>query len=144
MPIHPMLVHLVAVAVPTAAVLSIGSRWKPRWQEPGAVAVYVAAIGALVATVSGIVDHFPYEQTGWIEAIEEHQKQGFAVTAGALVAAGWRFFGRRRGKDPGAGVPFAVLQVLLVLLVLVAGKHGGDLVYGQGVGVEKVEVPAAP
>jgi uncharacterized membrane protein len=130
------------VAVPTAAVLSIGSRWRPAWKDAGAVAVYIAAIGAVVATVSGIIDHFPHEQTSWIEAIEEHQKQGLATTAGALVAAGWRFFGRRKGKDPGAGAPFAVLQVLLVLLVLVAGKHGGDLVYGRGVGVDGVEAPA--
>ena len=47
MPIHPMLVHLVAVAVPTAAVLSIGSRWRPAWKDAGAVAVYIAAIGAV-------------------------------------------------------------------------------------------------
>jgi len=137
-PLHPMWTHLPAVGLPAAAVLAALARRGDRVHLANAAAwcLYVGAVGAVLATATGIFDHLPYENTPLIGLIEQHQKPAFLTTALALTAAGWCAWGRRKGEDPIGSVPHLALLVAVGMLVVYTGLEGGELVYEHAIGVK--------
>jgi len=135
MPLHPPTLHLAVVALPVAAILVLVARRRAAVGEAAAWAVHVAAVGAVLASVTGIIAHEPYEHTAVADEITVHQFLSLATTVGALVASVWLTWGRQVGKDPVPMVGFQGLLVVLATMVLVTATLGGELVYEHGVGV---------
>ena len=98
----------------------------------------VGTVGAIAASVSGLVSHFPYEETDLHGVIEAHQWWSFAVTAFFIAATIWRFISRRRGSDCGGSVPFLVVVLMGAGLLVMSGMTGGDLVFDYGINVRGV------
>lgn len=138
--LHSIIVHfpialLVLLAPLTAyVVLRPGSGMlQTTW-----LLLVVGTVGALAATVSGLVSHFPYEGTDLHGVIEQHQWWSFGVTALFMAATIWRFMSRRRGSDCGGSVPFLVVVAVGTGLLVMSGMTGGDLVFDHGINVRGV------
>ncbi len=138
--LHSIIVHfpialLVLLAALTAyVVLRPGSGMlQTTW-----LLLVVGTVGALAATVSGLVSHFPYEGTDLHGVIEQHQWWSFGVTALFMAATIWRFMSRRRGSDCGGSVPFLVVVAVGTGLLVMSGMTGGDLVFDHGINVRGV------
>lgn len=100
----------------------------------------LGAIGAVAATVSGLVAHLAYEDDPTLlSAMEVHQYTAFAATAIFAALAAWRWFSLRRGSDVGGTWAYLALALLGRLVVLgVTGFLGGNLLTEWGIGVEGV------
>lgn len=99
--------------------------------------LYIATVGAVLASVTGLVDHLPYEGSPLLAHIEVHQLWGLGTTALAALASTWRWTGRWRGQDPVERPIFLVLMCCVLVATLAASSYGGDLVYTHGVGVQR-------
>ncbi len=138
--LHSIMVHfpialLVLLAAVTAyVVLRPGSGMlQTTW-----LLLVVGTIGAVAATVSGVVSHFPYEETDLHGVIENHQWWSVAATALFVAATIWRSISRRRGSDCGGSVSFLVVVAVGTGLLAMSGLTGGDLVFDHGINVRGV------
>ena len=99
----------------------------------------LGTIGAVAATVSGLVAHLPYEDDPVLaSAIEVHQYTAFAATAVFAALAAWRWFSLWRGSDVGGTRAYLVLALLGLSVLGVTGLLGGNLLTEWGIGVEGV------
>ncbi|QDV07818.1 hypothetical protein Poly30_33510 [Planctomycetes bacterium Poly30] len=136
--LHPILSHFPIALLFFGGALAVASR---RWPDLTRFAVLVLVTGAvstLPSVISGLVAHFPYEESSLHGAVEQHQLLAFGTTLLFLILGTWAW--RTRHKPvPGVSTgPFlAVLAVGLILLTVVGGT-GGELVYGHGIGVRGV------
>ncbi|MCQ3805076.1 MAG: DUF2231 domain-containing protein [bacterium] len=138
--LHSILVHFpIALLVLLAALTAyVVLRPQSGMLQTTWLLLVVGTIGAIAATVSGLVSHAPYEETDLHGVIETHQMWSFGVTALFIVAITWRFISRRRGSDCGGSVSFLVLVVIGTGLLVMSGLTGGDLVFDYGVNVRGV------
>jgi uncharacterized membrane protein len=99
----------------------------------------LGTIGAVAATVSGLVAHLAYEDDPVLaSAIEVHQYTAFAATAVFAALAAWRWFSLRRGSDVGGSRAYLVLALLGLSVLGVTGFLGGNLLTEWGIGVQGV------
>lgn len=99
----------------------------------------LGAIGAVAATVSGLVAHLAYEDDPTLlSAMEVHQYTAFAATAIFAALAAWRWFSLRRGSDVGGTWAYLALALLGLVVLGVTGFLGGNLLTEWGIGVEGV------
>lgn len=142
-PLHPLVVHVVVVLVPLAAMGVLAIALVPSWRARfGSLVVAAAAIGAAcvpVATQAGeqLKDSLPET-----ERIERHADLGGTVLYGAVpllvVAVLLWWIGRR--TERGAAVPgwFNVLVTVVAVAVAIAatiqivlvGHSGATAVWG--------------
>ncbi|MFL5262798.1 MAG: DUF2231 domain-containing protein [Anaeromyxobacteraceae bacterium] len=134
-PIHPMLVAFPLGLFATSLVFDLIhlASGGERWGWTSFYMIGAGIVGALLAAVFGLVDWLaiPRGTRAWrVGAI--HGLGNLAVVG--LFIASW---GLRYG-DPGrAGGGAVVLSVVAVLLALVTGWLGGELVDRLGVGVDE-------
>lgn len=99
----------------------------------------LGAIGAVAATVSGLVAHLAYEDDPTLlSAMEVHQYMAFAATAIFAALAAWRWFSLRRGSDVGGTWAYLALALLGLVVLGVTGFLGGNLLTEWGIGVEGI------
>jgi uncharacterized membrane protein len=99
----------------------------------------LGAIGAVAATVSGLVAHLAYEDDPTLlSAMEVHQYTAFAATAIFAALAAWRWFSLRRGSDVGGTWAYLALALLGLVVLGVTGFLGGNLLTEWGIGVEGI------
>ena len=98
----------------------------------------VGTLGAVAATITGLVSHFPYEELEVHEVIEVHLLWSVAVTAVFVLLTIWRMISRLRGSDVGSSIPFAFLVVCGTGVLVMSGMTGGDLVFDYGINVRGV------
>ena len=98
----------------------------------------VGTLGAVAATITGLVSHFPYEELEVHEVIEVHLLWSVAVTAVFVLLTIWRVISRLRGSDVGSSIPFAFLVVCGTGVLVMSGMTGGDLVFDYGINVRGV------
>ncbi|HEX3552989.1 MAG TPA: DUF2231 domain-containing protein [Thermoanaerobaculia bacterium] len=134
-PIHQMLIVFPLGLLATSLFFDIArmSSGNPQW---GVISYWLIAVGivtGLVAAVFGLIDWLAIPQDTRAKRIGLLHGAGNVVVVG-LFAASW--FLRR--DDPGNSAGAAItLSVLAVLLALVTGWLGGELVDRLGVGVEE-------
>jgi hypothetical protein len=88
----------------------------------------LGALGAVAATVSGLVVHLAYDNDPVLaSAIEVHQYTAFAATAVFAALAAWRWLSLPRGSDVGGIRTYFVLALLGLPMLGVAGLLGGNL-----------------
>jgi membrane protein implicated in regulation of membrane protease activity len=88
-------------------------------------------LGAVAATITGLIAHFPYEETALAASIEPHQLLAFGTTLIFLLLLGWRWRSRCKRQD---GTRSTASLIGLTLLI-VTDLYGGHLVFQLGVGV---------
>ena len=138
--LHSIIVHFpIALLVLLAALTRyVVLRPKSGMLQTTWLLLVLGTIGAIAATISGLVSHFPYEETDLHGIIETHQFWSFGVTALFIAATIWRFISRRRGSDCGASVPFLIVVFAGTGLLFMSGLTGGDLVFDYGINVRGI------
>jgi len=130
----PIALLFVSVALDLVAIVK-----KPNLHWSAWLLLVLGTIGAVVATITGLISHFPYEEDPvLLAAIEPHQYTAFAATAvfGALTI--WRWRSVRRGSDIGGRSAYLALGLLGLIVLGVTGFLGGNLLSEWGIGVRGI------
>lgn len=127
---HPLIVHLPIGFLLIAGILELGRRLSKINISDSAISaiLFWSAVSATVACVFGYLLSLGggYDT----EILEEHQWQGIGVAAFAWVA--WVMKSDRFGdRIPLASLLYAPALVVSILLLLIAGHHGGSLTHGS-------------
>ena len=138
--LHSIIVHFPIALLVLLAALTVYTVLRPGsgMLQTTWLLLVVGTVGAIAATVSGLVSHFPYEETDLHGIIAQHQWWSFGVTLLFIAATLWRFISRRRGSDCGGSVPFLALVAVGTGLLVMSGMTGGDLVFDYGINVRGV------
>lgn len=141
-PIHPMVVHVVVVMIPLAALGVAALAVVPRWRDRYGVLVFVAALlGTALVPVATQSGEGLEELVREDEQIERHADLGETMIYGAvalLVVAGALWW-IGRAAERGRRTPTAVAMLVAVVALLVAvgvtvqvvlvGHSGADAVW---------------
>ena len=138
--IHSIIVHFPIALLVLLAALTVYAvlRSSDGMLQTTWLLLVVGTIGAIAATISGLISHFPYEETDLHGVISTHQWWSFGVTALFIAATIWRLISRRRGADAGGSIPFLVVVIVGTGLLVMSGMTGGDLVFDYGINVRGV------
>jgi uncharacterized membrane protein len=153
LPLHPLIVHVVVVFAPLAAVAGILYAARPQWRWwlrwPLVASAVIAAVAAVIAVQSG----HSLENSrnlGQLASVRTHQHRGgilrwlliaflFPTGLGAWFLGGPSGLtsgsGAREGKTGVVGIGLQILLVVVAVLVLVwvflTGDSGARAVWGQ-------------
>lgn len=139
--VHGGITHFpIGLLVVSAALdLFAGSKKRTNLHFSAWILLVIGTVGAVAATVTGLVAHLAYEEDPvLLAAIEPHQYTSFAATAIFVGLAGWRWLSLRRGADVGGTRPYLLLVLIGVIVLGVTGFLGGNLQSEWGLGVEGV------
>ena len=78
--LHPILIHFPIAFLGFSFVLSFLSMRVSRWNEASWLLLWVGGLSCIPASVSGVISHFPYEETELHEVISTHQNFGILGT----------------------------------------------------------------
>jgi len=138
-PLHPMLIPF-PIALLVAALACDVAYWSTRdafWAIAAMWAVGAGIATAAVAALAGLTDFFSNAQIRAINHAWHHMIGNVVVVLLAVLS----FWLRMMEGAAGAVLPWGlVLSLLIVLLLLYTGWKGGELAYGQRVGMQ----PEAP
>jgi uncharacterized membrane protein len=147
-PLHPLIVHVVVVLGPLAALTGLAYVAVPRWRWllrwPLVVLAAVTALSALGAVAAG--EDLLASRPELAPIVEEHREAGEMLRTVALVyvvlcgAAAWALGGTsalasgRGARETRFAIPVAVLlaagAVALLVTVYLAGDSGARAVWG--------------
>ena len=134
-PIHQMLIVFPLGLLATSLFFDIArlSSGNPQWATIAYYLIVVGIISGLVAAVFGLIDWLAIPGGTRAKRIGLLHGGGNVVVV-LLFAGSWLL----RRADPGTpGTPAIILSVIAVLLALVTGWLGGELVDRLGVGVDE-------
>ncbi|GAA1425210.1 cytochrome b5-like heme/steroid binding domain-containing protein [Agrococcus citreus] len=144
LPLHPLAVHVPVVLLPLGALAVLLLLLVPRWRTalawPAVAVLGIAAVGSLVAKLSGealaerVGDPGQHEELGnWLVAI--------AWVLFASTLAWWLWQRRRRTQRRAtgvvgllAGVVLATVAVIALIVAVLTGHSGATSVWGGLVG----------
>lgn len=156
LPLHPLVVHLVVVVLPLAALLFILVVFVPRWRRPfdliALAGLAIGAAGALLAKESGEA------LANYVGQPQEHADWGtilvYLAAVLLAVAAVWVWRERRAGSSERSLLTTlsAIVGVLLALAAIVmtvlVGHTGAEAVWGRTLSTVPVtsaqNAPASP
>lgn len=127
---HPVIVHLPIGFLLIAGVLELGRRLGKITVSNSAISavLFCSAVSATVACVFGYLLSLGGGYDA--ETLTEHQNQGIGVAVLAWVA--WLMKSDRFGdRIPFASLLYTPILAVAVLLLMVAGHHGGALTHGS-------------
>ena len=138
--LHSIIVHfpIALLVLLTALTIYVVVRPATGMLQTTWLLLVIGTVGAIAASVSGLISHFPYEETELHSVIETHQFWSFGVTGLFIGITAWRFVSRRRGSDCGASIPFLIVVFIGAGLLVMSGMTGGDLVFDYGINVRGV------
>ncbi len=137
-PVHVMVTHMpIGLVTGSLALLIVGLIWRKEHLARSARHVFIVALVFAVPTViAGFMDWIHFYNGAWIPAIRI--KIILASILLVLLALGVIFGERGKGYSP----LMLVIYALSFLTVVGLGYYGGNLVFGEPVGV--TQPPAAP
>ena len=110
---------------------------KPALHGPAWLLLVLGTMGAIAATVTGLISHLPYEEDPiLLAAIEPHQYTAFAATAVFAALTAWRWRSVRRGAELGGEAAYLTVALLGLVVLGIAGFLGGNLLSEWGIGVK--------
>ena len=135
--LHPITAHFPIALLVVSAGLSVVLRFKhiANLRETSWLLLWIGTLGALVASITGVISHFPYEATDLHDVIETHQMWSFAVTVFFIALTIWRWRSRAQGTDTGESPLYLILILIGMIGLILSGMTGGDLVYDYGINV---------
>jgi len=139
--IHPIVVHFPIVLFTLSFAFVLVSRiWPSGLGQSGLgqmewLLLVLGVIAAPIAVISGIVAHFPYEESSVAAFIEPHQFLAFLGTLIMIAFVVWRAASRRRGNDIGEKGWYVIFAILGLVWIFVVGGTGGQLVYQYAINV---------
>jgi uncharacterized membrane protein len=136
--LHPAITHFPIVLLIASVLLDLYGRWQPGLRRTAWITLLLGTLSAIPAVITGIIAHFPYENTAVIESIERHEQLGLLTTTIFIGLTAWRWRSRRGNSDASASWPYLALGVAGLLVLTVTGMTGGNLVYNLGVGVKEI------
>ena len=89
--LHPILIHFPIAFLGFSFVLSFLSMRVSRWNEASWLLLWVGGLSCIPASVSGVISHFPYEETELHGVIETHQNFGILGDPFCLRSGGNSF-----------------------------------------------------
>ena len=137
---HAIAAHFPIALLVVSAFLTVVGRFsiKADLQLTTWVLLLLGTIGSVVASVTGIISHFPYEETDLHGVIETHQNWSFVVTGFFIALTVWRWISMRKGGDAGESYIYLALVLAGIVGLTLSGITGGDLVYDYGINVRGV------
>lgn len=135
---HPMINHFVIALLIVSVVLELWGRWKPSIRYTAWVTLVLGTVATIPTVITGIIAHFPYEESSAIGAISTHEQLGLATMGIFLALTTWRWRNRRRDNTAPASWLYLALAVVGLGVLTVTGMTGGNLVYQLGVGVQQL------
>ncbi len=140
LPLHPRFVHFPIALLLVGAAFVAGGLLRPgateRWLWAGRWLIFLGWIGVIVAGITGLVDQSQASDTPAVrDTINLHITAGIALLIVFGLALYWPLKDKRLWRAGSRPWSYLALLLLGVLLVLVEGWLGGQLVYTLGVGV---------
>ena len=137
--LHGALNHFpIALLFVSAGLDSVAGK-RPSLRSSAWLLLVLGTLGAIAATISGLLAHLAYEDNPYLlSAIEVHQYLAFATTALFAFLTAWRWRSLRRSSDIGGNLMYLALILLGLVILGVTGFVGGNLVTEYGIGVEGV------
>ena len=137
--LHGALNHFPIALLFVSAGLNFVAWKRPNLRSSAWLLLVLGTLGAIAATVSGLLAHLAYEDDPYLlSAMEVHQYLAFVTTAlfAALTVRRWRSL--RRGSDVGGNPMYLALILLGVVVLGVTGFLGGNLLSEYGIGVRGI------
>jgi len=146
-PLHPIAVHFPVVLLVGGVLIDVASAWMFAWRKAGFLHLVLGTAGAIAALFTGLIDARSIPAGEGNTLLQLHTLLAYLTTlVFGLMAAGRIYFRIHRARthtpgDPEASVPagpagaYFALAVIGVALIVATGYTGGDLVYGQGIGI---------
>jgi len=137
LPLHPRFVHFpIALSLAGVLFLVLGLfRRQERFTGYGQWSLLLGWLGIVAAVVTGLIDQTGAPQEPEVTAIiNQHITAGIALLIASGLALYWPLRNKKLWTTP-ARWGYVALLVAIVLLVLMEGWLGGQLVYEYGVGL---------
>lgn len=136
---HGALNHFPIALLFVSAGLDFVAVKRPNLRSGAWLLLFLGTLGAIAATVSGLLAHLAYEDDPvLLSAMEVHQYLAFATTALFAALTAWRWRSLRRGSDVGGNRVYLALILLGLVVLGVMGFLGGNLVTEWGIGVRSI------
>jgi uncharacterized membrane protein len=137
--LHGALNHFPIALLFVSAGLDFVAWKRPNLRFSAWLLLVLGTLGAIAATVSGLLAHLAYEDDPYLlSAMELHQYLAFATTALFAALTGWRWRSLRRDSDVGGNPVYLALILLGVVVLGVTGFLGGNLLSEYGIGVRGI------
>jgi uncharacterized membrane protein len=145
--LHPLIVHFPVALLFVSALVALLAQATGRADAHlvGRALLWLGTAAAAAAVVSGFLG----EQTvarvaGAHDVIEEHERYAYILLGLAALLSAWALVSWRRRGAPPAPAPLWLLgQALLLAMVVLTAKEGGELVHELGVGT-RMTAPGGP
>jgi len=138
--LHPLVVHFPIGLLFTSAVVAL---WAQATNRPdahlvGRVLLWLGTVAAAAAVISGFLGAQTVARvTGAHDVIEEHEKYAYVLLGLSCALSGWAIVAWRRSHAaPRPAAPWVIGQVLLLAMIVLTAKEGGELVHELGVGTK--------
>ena len=136
---HGALNHFPIALLFVSAGLDFVAVKRPNLRSGAWLLLVLGTLGAIAATVSGLLAHLAYEDDPvLLSAMEVHQYLAFATTALFAALTAWRWRSLKRGSDVGGNWVYLALILLGLVVLGVTGFLGGNLVTEWGIGVRSI------
>ena len=136
---HGALNHFPIALLFVSAGLDFVAGKRPSLRSSAWLLLALGTLGAIAATVSGLLAHLAYEDDPYLlSAMEVHQYLAFATTALFAALTAWRWRSLKSGSDIGGKPVYLALILLGVVILGVTGFLGGNLLTEYGIGVKGI------
>ncbi|CAA9410890.1 MAG: hypothetical protein AVDCRST_MAG78-403 [uncultured Rubrobacteraceae bacterium] len=137
--LHGALNHFPIALLFASAGLDFVAGKRPSLRSSAWLLLVLGTLGAIAATVSGLLAHLAYEDDPYLlSAMEVHQYLAFATTGLFVALTAWRWRSSRRGSDIGGNRLYSALALLGLVLLGITGFLGGNLLTEYGIGVRGI------
>ncbi len=136
---HGAINHFPIALLFVSAGLDLVAEKRPNLRSTAWLLLVLGTLGAVGATVSGLLAHLAYEDDPTLlSAIDVHQYLAFATTALFAFLTAWRWHSLRLGSDIGGTRVYLALALLGLVVLGVTGFLGGNLLTEYGIGVRGI------